>query len=224
MEERYKRNIPAITEEEQAVLSTKTVAVTGCGGLGGHIIESLARIGIGRLLLIDCDEFSETNLNRQLFSKESNLGKRKVEEAKFRVHEINSNIDVEIIDQKIDSSNAEDILKNADIVIDALDNVDGRFAVCDACEKLGLYFIHGAIGGWRAQVSTIAPGSKGLDKIYPRDMASNPPAVLSFTPFLCASIQVSEAVKVLLGQDDTLEGKMLVADLQSNMFIIIDLI
>ena len=82
-----------------------------------------------------------------------------VEEAKFRVHEINSNIDVEIIDQKIDSSNAEDILKNADIVIDALDNVDGRFAVCDACEKLGLYFIHGAIGGWRAPLTVKNSGT-----------------------------------------------------------------
>lgn len=223
VDERYQRNIPAISEEEQGLLGTKTVAILGCGGLGGHLIEAFSRLGVKGLKLVDCDEFSKSNLNRQLLSNEANMGKRKVLEAKERALSVNSSINIEVFDGKFTAENAKSILSGADIVVDALDNVDARFAAQDACEELGLYFVHGAIGGWRVQASTIAPGSKTLDKIFQRGSKTTPPSVLAFTPDLAASVEISEALKVLLGKHDTLEGKLFMADLETNTFTILDL-
>jgi len=219
--ERYKRNYPSISEDDQEILKTKCVAVIGCGGLGGHIIDCLARIGIGKLILIDCDNFSESNLNRQLLSTEENLGKPKADEAKKRVKSVNSNIETIVVNQMLNKENAGKILSKADIVIDALDNIEGRLIAEDACEKLNLYFIHGAVSGWCAQASTVAPGSHFLEKLYPQGVKVSPPSVLSFVPDFAASIQVSETIKVLLGKEAELEGKLLLADLSNMSFNII---
>ena len=83
--ERYKRNIPAITKSDQESLKEKSVAVVGCGGLGGFVIEALARLGVGSLRLIDADSFSESNLNRQLYATEKNIGKSKAKAAELSV-------------------------------------------------------------------------------------------------------------------------------------------
>ncbi len=222
MQERYKRNIPSISEEEQEILKTKTVSVVGCGGLGGNLIENLARLGVGCIRVIDCDAFSESNLNRQLLSTEKNLGKRKAKEAAKRVRQINSEVKVKVIDRMMTGENAEKMLKGSDLVLDAMDNIEGRFIAADACEKLGIYFIHGAISGWCAQASTIAPGSGFLDKIYPRNLKAKPPSVLSFAPGFAAGIQTAEALKVLLGKEDTLENKLFIADLKCGSFNVID--
>lgn len=216
--ERYVRNFPSISEEEQQILLGKTVSVIGCGGLGGHIIDEIARIGVGCIRVIDCDEFSESNLNRQLLSTEKNVGKRKAKEAAKRIKAVNSSVKVKVIDKALTAENAVSILKGSDIVIDALDNVEGRLIAEDACEKLGLYFIHGAVAGWCGQASTVAPGSGFLEKIYPKDSKLKAPSVLSFGPDLVAAIQAAEAIKVLLGRGDTLEGKLLMADLLNLTF------
>lgn len=220
--DRYKRNIPSISEEEQEILKTKTVSVVGCGGLGGNLIENLARIGIGTIRVIDCDGFSESNLNRQLLSTEKNLGKRKAREAAKRVRLVNSEVKVKVVDKMLTADNAVKLLKGSDLVLDAMDNIEGRFFAADACEKLGIYFIHGAISGWCAQASTVAPGSGFLEKIYPRDLKAAPPSVLSFAPGFAAGVQTAEAVKVLLGKEDTLENKLFIADLKSCSFHVIE--
>ena len=223
MQERYSRNYPAVSEEEQALLKTKTVCVIGCGGLGGYVINALARIGVGKLILIDCDVFSESNLNRQLINREDNLGKGKAEEAAFFVKSINSEVETVSFHQMLTEDNAEDLLDGADVVVDALDNIKGRLTAERACEKLGLYFVHGAAAGWRSQVSVIAPGSRSLEKIFPAGLKAKPPAVLPFAPGFTASVQVSETLKLLLGREDTLEGKLFMADLQHMTFATVEL-
>ena len=92
MDNRFKRNIGALTEEECLILNSKKVFVAGCGGLGGYIIEYLTRLGIGEIIACDGDSFDETNLNRQLLSTEANLGKNKALAAKERAKSINSSI------------------------------------------------------------------------------------------------------------------------------------
>jgi len=222
-DERYSRNFPSISREEQEILSTKTVAVIGCGGLGGYLINGLARIGIGKIKLIDCDTFSESNLNRQLLCTEENLGKSKAAEASSAVAKINSNVKTEVYIALLSKDNAKNILEGSDIVMDALDNIKGRLAAEEACEELGIYLIHGAAAGWRSQVSTVAPGSKTLEKIYPQGKKTSPPPVLPFAPGLTANIQLSEALKVLLGRENTLENKLFISDLEHDVFSVIDL-
>ena len=161
--ERYSRNYPAISEEDQETLKSKTVTVIGCGGLGGYLINGAARLGVGKLRLVDCDVFSESNLNRQLFCNESNLGKSKAKEAAKAVAKINSGIQAEALDSMLTGENAYELLKGSDLVLDALDNIDGRLVAERACAKLGIYMIHGAAAGWLCQAGTIAPGSAFLE-------------------------------------------------------------
>ncbi len=155
---RYDRNIKTLSLEENEKLKDFRVCVIGCGGLGGYIIEMLGRIGIGYITAVDSDTFSESNLNRQIISSDLNLGKNKAIEAKKRMKIVNDLIYVNPITAFINKDNVLDILKEHDIVIDAVDNIETRFLLQESCEKLRIPFIHGAIAGWYGQVTTIFPG------------------------------------------------------------------
>ncbi len=222
--ERYTRNQNMISESEQDILLSNRVAVIGCGGLGGNVIEMLARIGVGSLVLVDFDKFTTSNLNRQLLSKEGNIGKFKIEEAKKRVAEINSDINVITYNERFDKINATEILMNCDVVIDCLDNIETRFTLEKYATKVNIPLIHGAISSWYGQVTTILPNDMTLNKIYSNessfiDKSGNP----AFTPSIIASIQVSECIKLLLNKGDTLRHKLLVIDLLLNTFNVIEL-
>ena len=120
MQARYERNIPALTEEECLLLREKRVLVVGCGGLGGHIIDQLARIGIGFLRVVDGDVFEETNLNRQLLSSVPLLGINKAKAATEHIARVNPHITVDTVDAFLTEENAADLLTGCDIVVDAL--------------------------------------------------------------------------------------------------------
>ena len=138
MEARYGRNIPALTEGECALLRTKKVAVIGCGGLGGYLIELLARVGIGSITAVDGDVFEPSNLNRQLLSEMSLLGTNKAKAAGDRVARINPEVEVRVVEAFLDEYNAAGLIAGCDAVLDALDNVDARKALSHACEQAGI--------------------------------------------------------------------------------------
>lgn len=223
---RYQRNQNLISQEEQTKLAGSTVAVVGLGGLGGNTSEQLARLGIGKLILIDLDCFDPTNLNRQLFATEANLGERKVKGALDRLSQVNSELDYVCVDERLTEDNASEILKDAQIVVDAVDNIETRMMLQKICKSLKLPFVYGAIGGWYGQVSFIAPGDDTLNLIYPETGAigiekklGNP----SFTPALVSSIQVAEVLKYLLGKGELLQKKLLIIDLLNQDYSVIDL-
>ena len=200
MQARYLRNVPALTEDECAMLGTKKVCVVGCGGLGGHIIEQLARIGIGEIRCVDGDHFEETNLNRQIFSTEALLGKSKAETAAKRVYAINSGINVRPYYTYLNEENAAEIIRGCDAVLGGLDNIPTRKILSHACSQEGIPYIYGAISGWVAQAGVSMPGDGLIDRLYPRDTALTDKSVLSFTPALCASMQAALCVKLLTGR------------------------
>lgn len=204
-----------LSPAENQSLAMKKVCVVGCGGLGGYIIEMLARLGVGFITAVDGDKFDESNLNRQLLCKENSLGINKAKVAKQRMALVNSLVTMTTYPHKLTRENALDILGGHDVIMDALDNIETRFILQKMAEKLQIPLIHGAIAGWYGQVSTIFPGDMTLNKIYlNKDLQGvekrlgNP----SFTPPLVASIQVSEAVKILIGRGELLRGKMLFID------------
>ena len=223
MNERYERTIGAVTQAEQELLLTKRAAVIGCGGLGCYAAEFLARIGLKFLTLIDGDVFAVSNLNRQLYSLETNLGKNKALAARERVLQIRSDISVEAFSVFLNDENAGELLKGHDIIIDALDNVKTRLLVEKTANALGIPLIHGAVEGWNAQVSTVFPGDFTLAMLYSASGEGGKPSVMPFTPAFCASLQVSEAVKVLLNKENILKKKLLIADLKEKSFEIVDL-
>jgi molybdopterin/thiamine biosynthesis adenylyltransferase len=194
---RYRRNIPALSEAECAALRGKTVAVIGCGGLGGYIIEHLARLGVGCIRCVDGDVFEESNLNRQLLSSVSRLGLRKTAAAAERVKEINPDVQVQAFPVFLDASNARELIAGCDVVLDALDNIDARRTLAEACSAKKIPYIYGAIAGWVAQAAICMPGDNLMDKLYPEDTVIRDKSVLSFTPALCAAMQASLCVKLL---------------------------
>lgn len=225
---RYDRNFPAFSPDDFAIIQRSTVCVVGCGGLGGYIIEALARIGIDGLVLVDGDIFDVSNLNRQLLCTEANIGCPKTEAAAARVHAINSGVTVTAYDAFLNAGNAEEFIADSDVVIDALDNVPARLALQKACKKLKKPMIHGAIGGFNAQITTIFPEDDTLSLLYKEKEAGgdykpqsggNP----AFTPALAAAVEVSETLKVLTGKGEILRKKLLYIDLLSNEFTTFDL-
>lgn len=222
MKTRYERNIPAISEQEQSLLAQKHVLVVGCGGLGGYVIEYLARMGIGELTVADGDCFEASNLNRQLLSAPGTLGEAKAAAAEARIRQVNPDVRVHAVNAFLNEDNARELAAGKDLVIDALDNVPARLLLEDVCAELGITLVHGAIQGWSLQAAVIRPKTNLLHQLYGTEGASPSKTSLSFTPPLCAAIEVSEAIRLLCGRRSALEGKLLLADLQLMDWQLID--
>lgn len=220
---RYQRNIGTITTEEQELLAQKSVCIIGCGGLGGGVIENLARMGVGELTLVDGDVFDESNLNRQVLSNEENLGKSKALEAAEQMSKINSEICLIAIEELLTDDNARDLIAGCDLTVDALDNVEARLALEKACELEGIPLVHGAINGWNGQVGVVMPGSRILSQLYGNGAETDEkPTNPSFTPAVISALEAAEAIKVLLARPEVLKNKLLMVDLLDHEYEIID--
>ena len=217
MQARYERNIPALSEQECVLLQQKKVLVVGCGGLGGHIIELLARIGVGSIVAVDGDVFDESNLNRQLLSEMELLGKSKAEAAKARAARINPDVHVQAVHAFLTEENAADLISGCDAVIDALDSIPARRLLAKACSDIGIPCVYGAIRGWVAQAAISMPGDRLIELLYPENVTISDKSVLSLTPAFCASMQAALCVKLLCGRPVE-NGKLYYFDLQDMEF------
>lgn len=222
MEARYARNIGTITQAEHDSLASKRVCVVGCGGLGGGVIENLARMGVGHITAVDGDVFDETNLNRQVLSNSDNVGHSKAVEAKLQMKQINPEVEVFSIQAMLDGENARDIIRGHHVVVDALDNVPARLILEDACSDEGITLIHGAIEAWCGEVAVVMPGSGLLHEIYGGwEDDGVKPSNSSFTPAVASAIEAAETMKVLLGRE-CLAGKLMTFDLLNNDYEVIE--
>jgi molybdopterin/thiamine biosynthesis adenylyltransferase len=216
---RYQRNRKALSVVDQLTLFRSSVAVIGCGGLGGYVVEELARLGVGRIVVIDPDVFEEHNLNRQLYSSPANLGQAKVEAALKRVNDINPAVTLVPIPAAFSPENGAELLGGCQVAVDALDSIKVRLELADVCAVLNIPLVHGAIAGWFGHVTTQHPGDDTLQSIYRswksgkgvEETLGNP----SFTPALVASLEVAEVCKLLTGLGTTLRGRQLILDLYS---------
>lgn len=218
MEKRFLRNIPALSEEEQKLLERKHVLVLGCGGLGGTLIEHLVRLGVGEITAVDGDVFEETNLNRQLLSAQTELGKSKAVAAQERALAIRPDIRFHAIPAWFEEENAPILLEGVDLVMDGLDSGAARLLTERLCGERGVPVIHGAVQGWVGQVSVISPNSGLLRKLYAGRKNDGEKSCLSFTAAFVASVQCAQAAKVLCGRPADLENKLFMADLESMDF------
>ena len=212
MEDRYIRNLGALTEQECALLRTKTVFVAGCGGLGGYLIEMLLRLGVGEIRAADGDVFEASNLNRQLLSSPASLGQSKTEAAAMRAALVNPDVRFVPIPKFVTEENAAELIQGCDAVLDALDNIQARRMLARACAEKGIPMIHGAICGWSAQAAVIMPGDVFIDRIYPEGVSLSSKASLSFTPPFCAALQTALCTRLLIGRPPE-AGRLYVADL-----------
>lgn len=214
---RYQRNRNMISVAEQLLLFRSRIAVIGCGGLGGYIIEELARLGIGSIVAIDPDIFEEHNLNRQMLATLRTLGQAKVEAALARVNEINPAVTVTPIKDAFCTANGRELLNGVTVAVDALDSIAYRLELAEICTEMDIPMVHGAIGGWYGHVATQLPGDTTVQNIYSNWVAGkgieqqlgNP----AFTPAVVASLQVAEVCKIILGRGKLLRNRKLSIDL-----------
>jgi len=226
--DRYQRNVGTMGLEGQARLLRSKIVILGLGGLGGMVVELLARLGVGHLVVVDCDVFEETNMNRQILSQENNLGLSKTDAAIKRVESVNQGIEVIAHFTILKEDNIEEIVDGADVVVDALDNIPTRLQVERATKKKGIPLVHGAIAGFIGQVLTIFPQDKGLEGIYgvsgkiTRGIETElgTPGV---TPAMVAAWQVQEVIKIVLKKGRPLRNRLLSIDALEGYMEIVNL-
>ncbi|PID41076.1 MAG: thiamine biosynthesis protein ThiF [Proteobacteria bacterium] len=217
--ERYIRNQNSLSNEDQLKLLHAHVAVIGLGGLGGIVAELLARIGVGTITLVDGDSFEESNLNRQLFSNEANLGRAKVEIAAEQIALINPAIDCLARKRFINRSNYRKLLKNVTIAVDCLDSIPARFILQTGCRDLEIPLVSAAIGGKSGQILTIPAGSNRLNQIYRNreQVASGglelAAGTLASTAVITGALECNAVVNLLVTGTDKLENGMIFIDL-----------
>jgi molybdopterin/thiamine biosynthesis adenylyltransferase len=228
---RYNRNMGTIGVAGQIKLLRATVAIVGLGGLGGHVTEALARMGIGRLILIDGDAFEQSNLNRQLLCAEANLGVNKAWAACQRVAAVNAAVETVCHMETIARQNLPRLLggvestrgdgKPSDVVVDALDRLPTRLMLQDGAQALGIPMVHGSIAGFLGQVTTIFPDDVGLRALYgagdqlPEQGLEAELGTPAATPMAVAAWEAQEVVKVLTGRGEPLRDRLLVIDMGS---------
>lgn len=219
--ERYQRNIATVGFKGQIRLLKARAGVLGAGGLGGLVVELLARMGFGSLVVIDGDSFSDSNLNRQILSTERNLGQNKAEAAARRAAEINGAVTVQTVPRRGDAANLVEFFDGCALALDCLDNLTSRFVLEQACGRLKIPLIHAAIAGLVGQLAVIDPGRPLFASIYGTAGDSDRGAELflgnpSATPAVLAALQVNEAVKIAAGLEGVLRDRLLIIDLLSG--------
>jgi len=220
--ERYRRNGATISVEQQLHLLDSTAAVIGCGGLGGYVVEELARLGVGRIVAVDPDVFDEHNLNRQLFADEPGLGKPKVESAAARIALVNPAVRIVPLRERFTADAARRRLSGAAVGVAARDAVPVRRELAAACSALGIPLVHGSIAGWYGQLAVQYPGEATIESLYAgfggdrgvETRLGNP----SVTPAVVASLQSALACKVILGIESGLRRRVLMIDLLAMSF------
>jgi len=220
------KNTHSLDAVAQKRLLGSTVLLVGVGGLGGYVLELLVRFGVGRILVADGDVFEESNLNRQLVSSISNLGRNKAVCSAERAGAINPLVRVEALDFFLDDDNATHFAAEADVVVDALGGIAPRAAVHAAADAAGKPIISAAVAGWTALVGSERPGVKGISQMWGDASARDAEHVLgSLAPAacLCASLQAAETVQFLIGGTLQLQGRMLHVDLATFSFQLYDM-
>lgn len=195
------------------------ICVVGVGGIGNPVVTQLTAMGVGKLKIVDRDIIEISNLHRQHLYTEKDLGKVKVEAAKERLEKINSGVEIEALPNSVTKYTAESIISGYDIVVDALDSIDARYALNDACIKLNIPLIYAGALGMLGSVCTIIPNKTAcLRCIFPALAEDDMPTcstegVHPSILYLVGGIQVSEVVKIILGEKATLENKLMYVDL-----------
>lgn len=219
--ERYDRHhiLKEIGVEGQQKLFDSSVLIVGVGGLGSPIALYLAAAGVGRIGLVDNDVVSISNLQRQVLYTECEVGLSKVECAKRRLQSLNSQVEIDIYNTRLDGSNAEDIISGYDIVIDGCDNYQTRYVIDDACATLCKPYIYGAIGEFSGQVALFNyGGGKRYRDLYPDEqtLCSAPKrtiGVVGSIPGIIGTIQATEAIKIVTNCGVLLKDKLYIINL-----------
>ncbi len=206
-------------EGQEKLLNSK-VFVVGAGGLGNHIVLSLAALGIGELAICDNDTVKLDNLPRQVLYDESDVGKKKVDVAYLKIKNKNSDVKVNEFDLYVDMNNAKELFFGYDIVIDATDNFKSKFVIEEACKALHIPYVSAGVSDFKGQVMVVTPNSKysfkslfdelplNIDEKYIEEDRGVYPLAVS----LVSDLAANEAVKYLLNIGELITDSLITVD------------
>ena len=229
--ERYARHLrlPQVGVDGQRRLQDARVLLVGAGGLGSPVAFYLAAAGVGSLRLVDDDVVDRSNLQRQILHTDARIGMAKVDSAAEALSALNPRTRIERIRARTGSHNIEALLDGVDVAIDGADNFPARYLLNDACVKLGIPLVYGAVHRFEGQASVFDAGRRrGVAPCY-RCLFPEPPAaedapncadagVLGVLPGVIGLIQATEAIKLILGIGEPLAGRLLQFDALAMRF------
>jgi molybdopterin/thiamine biosynthesis adenylyltransferase len=220
--ERYARHIllKEIGGPGQQALKRAIVGIVGAGGLGAPAALYLAAAGVGTLRLIDHDQVSLSNLQRQILYRSDEVGALKVEAARATLNALNPHVTIDARAEKLTAENARVLLEGCDLVLDGTDDFGVRFAVNEACHALGLTLVSGAVGRWDGQLATFKSGKKTGLPCYRCLVPEIPPAaepcsavgIVGALTGVIGSLMALEAIKEIAETGDSLAGKLMLFD------------
>lgn len=229
--DRYSRHLrlPEVGEEGQRALEAARVVVLGAGGLGSPAALYLAAAGVGTLVIADDDVVERSNLQRQILHADDRIGVSKLDSAAHALHALNPRVNIEGLPERVTSANVDALLEGADVVLDGADNFPVRYLLNDACVKLAIPLVYGAVQRFQGQVSVFDAGRRrGVAPCY-RCLFPQPPApadapncseagVLGVLPGVVGMLQATEAIKLILGIGEPLVGRVLMFDALAMRF------
>lgn len=212
--ERYRRQlaIPEIGPEGQRKLAASSVLVVGAGGLGGPLLYALAGAGVGRLVVVDGDTVSLSNLNRQFLFEQADLGRPKAEAAARRLSAFNPDLRVEGVEAWLDEKTGIDLLADCTLAVAAVDNLAARLALNAACAKKNIPLVNGGVEGWYGSVMAVEFGKTPcLACCYAGIAPEEGGQALGAVTGTVASLMASVTLQMLLGHNP-IPGELLLYD------------
>lgn len=215
----FERNIDTFTISEQLNLHKSKVVIAGIGGGGCSVAEILARVGVGKIVLIDGDKFEDSNKNRQLGATDETLGKYKPEVMAGRIASINKNCTVEFENSYLNKQNYEKLFKGADVICDCTDGRNNKIMVNECSILAKLPYVSGGLGNftlWTAHFQN----KKISDVLHSSNRSLSPNCV---GIFIQAALQANEVIKVLLNRDSTIADKIIKFNQQTYTMCVEDI-
>jgi adenylyltransferase/sulfurtransferase len=207
-------------EAGQRRLKASTVFVAGAGGLGSPAAVSLAVAGVGSLRICDCDAPELSNLNRQFLHDDTRLGMNKAESARLTLSRLNPEVAITALPVRIEERNLDELVGDADIILDCLDNFPARFALNACAVRKRLPLVHGSIWGLEGRLAFLhPPETPCLACIFKAAPEPGHFPVLGATPGITGAMQAMEALKYLAGVGTLLKGRLLCCDYQEMRFV-----
>jgi molybdopterin/thiamine biosynthesis adenylyltransferase len=199
--------------EGQERLKKARVFIAGAGGLGSSSATYLAAAGVGTLRIVDHDRVELSNLNRQVLHWQEDIGKRKVSSAESKLKQLNPEVTIEAIEEKITEANISQLLAGFDLIVDAMDNLPTRYLLNKLAVEKNIPFFHGAVYGFEGRAMTVIPGKTAcLRCVYRGAIPEEKFPVIGVTPAVIGCIQAAEVIKYLVGMGQLLANRLLIYD------------